>query len=179
MIKRAFLLVYLIYAYSSSFSQTVKLRIDSLATIDFQAKPNFSDTMNNKVYSLAIGSERYIVSVRDISNVPNLHIKEDELPDFYTSIIDGIVDAAQGKIIAKTNIVVSNLKAAEVEFTSNSNPRLPDLRFSRVLIVNNKLIIYAFWTVSANEEATSIRRNDFLNSIRFLLTNSAYKQSIN
>jgi hypothetical protein len=176
--KRRILIVFFLFSTClPSFSQVFKQSIDSIATIDFPGKPDISDTMGYRVYNFAIGTEHYLLSIRDLFTISSFHLKDEELLDFYNSVIRGILDAAEGKLITKSNFVVSDLKAAEVEFISTSNPLLPDLRFSRLIFVNKKMIIYSFWTTSANKATTAIQRSNFLNSIRFSSNKSNLKQS--
>src|SRR5688500_12103228 len=138
--RKILVIVLLISTFLPSFSQVFKQSIDSIATIDFPGKPDFSDTMGYRIYNFATETEHYLLSIRDLSTISSFHLKDEDLLDFYNSAIRGILDGAEGKLITKSNFVVSGLKAAEVEFISISNPSLPDLRFWRLIFVNKKLI---------------------------------------
>lgn len=50
-------------------------------------------------------------------------------------------------------------------FLVDSNPQLPNLRHKRILIVNNILISYEFWTQKEFEKLTSVRKEKFFNSL--------------
>jgi len=171
-----FIIAYILVINSFVHSQVFTQNIDSIATVDFPGSPDVSDTMGRRVYNYSVGTEYYLVITHDLSNAPNLHVKKQELDGFYNSVIKGILDAAQGKLIAKKNFEVSNLRGAEIEFTSASNAKLPDLRFSRLIFVEKKLIMYSFWTMSANKLTTLTSREAFFNSFKFFSTKKVLKQ---
>ena len=55
-----------------------------------------------------------------------------------------------------------NLNTTEVIiFLANSNPQLPDLRYKRLLYINNHLISCEFLTFKENEQLVSTNKEKF------------------
>lgn len=160
-----------------SFGQsTYKQNILNIATIDFPEKPDFIDTLGLKMYDYSDENAQFILMIRDLSSQPDLSFQEDDLEKFYSNTIAGIIDASEGKILNKKVFELDGLKGVEIEFISNSNPSLPDLRFEKILFVNNLFIAVDFVTNSVDSMITKNKKDQYFQSFILTAKKSTLKQ---
>ncbi|WP_285060067.1 hypothetical protein [Pedobacter ginsengisoli] len=95
-------------------------------------------------------------------------IKSDRISETYDNFIKGILSVSQGKVISKKQFEIEGLKGIDLESVTTANPNLPDLRFRRILIVNNTVFIINFWTSSENRQTTHSAKTRFFNSLTII-----------
>ncbi len=153
-----------------SFSQEwSKIKLNDFSSISFPKAPKkvASDEGIKRInYSLSFDHETYYVM---LVNLGSKKITTSELPKFYQGIMKGTLKSSKGKMISQKEFNINGLLGYEMVYESNSNPQLPNLRHKRLLITNNTLISYEFWTYKENEKLTLDNKTKFFNSI--VLTN--------
>ena len=141
-----------------------KQNIANLVSVTFPEKPSISDTLGNMVTKFIDSTGMYTVINREI-DPQQLLFKPDKLAEFYDPIIKGYVKGTKGKLIEKKIFEVQGFKGIEIETVASPNPNLPDLRYARMILLNNTLITINFWTLSENKQATETARKQFFNSL--------------
>lgn len=165
--KKTLTTILLLFGVFQLFGQTgYKQNIADLISITFPQKPALNDTLGHTVFQYADSTVIYMALYRKID--PNdLLFKKDELPKFYDGMIEGIMGAAKGKLISKKSFEINGLKGVDIEFTS-TDPDLPDLRFMRLLLINNTIITTHILTQSENKQAAEVAKSKFINSIAII-----------
>ena len=87
-----------------------------------------------------------------------------ELSEYYEGVIEGVLKAANGQLISKKEFELSGLSGVDFTYTASDNPNLPDLRFQRVIFINDELIVINFLTSSENKAAAENEVGKFFNS---------------
>jgi hypothetical protein len=156
--------LFLCNGYDLSGQSFYKENIANLISVSFPLKPFPSETLGNSVIQAIDSSAMY--SVINISVDPKqLLFYADKLPEFYDGVINGYAESYNARVIEKKEFEVSGFRGIEVELLTSPDPKLPDLRYVRVLLLNNSLIAVNFWTLSENKQATETARKRFFNSI--------------
>ena len=148
------------------FGQTpFKQNLLDLATIVFPAKPVSTEAAGQEVLHYADSSAHYLIVIQDLSNRKGFEVNEGSLHEFYEGTVIGTLKTAGGKLISKKEFAIEGLKGLDIVYTATSNPKLPDLRFKRIILLNNRLFSIDFWTSSAKEKETQAAREKFFNSL--------------
>ena len=110
-------------------------------------------------------SDDYGVYLVMIRNMGNQKISESELPQFYEGFMDGALKSVNGELLKQNEFNTNGIIGNEMVYLANSNPQLPNLRYKRVILKNNNLISYEFWTFEESEQIASKNKEKFFNSI--------------
>ncbi len=146
-----------------SFSQEwSKTELTDFASIEFPITPEKTNSNGVTYYSTSDDIGVYMVMIKDLGNP---RITESELPKFYQGVISGALESVNGELLEKNEFQSNGIKGIEILYAANSNPELPDLRHKRILVADNNIISYEFWTFKENEQLSSINKGKFLNSI--------------
>ena len=78
---------------------------------------------------------------------------------------NGVKLPVNGKLIKENEFNTNGIIGNEMIYLANSNPQLPNLRHKRVIVKNNNLISYEFWTFEESEQLASKNKEKFFNSI--------------
>ena len=73
----------------------------------------------------------------------------------------------QIKLLIKKKIVLQNLPALEFEFTTDKNPQLPSLRYTRIIYVSPYMVGINFWPKTDNKSLIQSIKSKFYNSLNF------------
>ena len=165
--KTALLLTTSFFYSSLLLGQTIyHQKLSDFATIDFPAKPDFHDTIHQKIFNYNGDSATYIVMVVDVSFDPTFKVKPGKVNEVYEGFIAGTLKATKGKLINKKGIKIDALDGVEIEYVSNANPNLLDRRFKRIVFFNGKIFNYDFWTLSSLKVQTYNSREKFFDSFK-------------
>lgn len=152
-----------------------KQDLNNLISVNFPAKPESMDTLGQKIYKFTDSDAFYMALVKEHS-VEDLLISTNKLSEFYDGTINGVLGASKGRLISKKAFTVAGLKGVEIEYVTTANPALPDLRFNRMLLINNTFISLNCLTLSKNKQATEAVRKHFFNSIALIAKETDLKQ---
>lgn len=145
--------------------ESYKQKILNLATIDFPAKPTLTKALGQEVLHYTDSTAHYLIVTQDLSNKRGFEINEGSLNEFYEGTVIGTLKTAGGKLISKKKFEIKGMKGLDIVYTATSNPKLPDLRYKRILLLNNRLFSIDFWTFSSKEKSTQAARERFFNSL--------------
>lgn len=169
----------LLFSVLTLFGQTgYKQNFGDLVAITFPQKPETIDTLGQRVSQFIDSTAIYSVLSREFNFEEIPHIHSEKLSQFYDGTINGFLKASGGKLIGKHPFEIDGLKGVEIELVSTANPNVPDLRFTRFLLLNNSLITINFWTLSENREATQKNRTEFFNSLVITADKTSLTQGI-
>jgi hypothetical protein len=146
-----------------SFSQEwSKTELTEFASIEFPSTPEKTNSNGITYYSASDDLGAYVVMIKDLGNP---RMTQSELPKFYEGVISGSLKSVNGELLEKGEFQSNGIKGMEILYTANSDPELPDLRFKRILVADNNVISYEYWTFKENEKLASANKDKFLNSI--------------
>src|SRR5690606_13060393 len=127
-----------------SFSQEwPKTQLNDFLSVEFPHIPEKSEFNGDIYYSTSDDNGAYIVMIK---NLRNQKIPKSELLEFYQGFMNGALESANGELVEQNEFHLNGLIGYEMVYLVNSNPQLPNLRHKRVLMANNNLISYEFWT---------------------------------
>ncbi|CAH8289453.1 hypothetical protein EV196_107242 [Mariniflexile fucanivorans] len=176
-------LIALLLITNLSFSQKwSKTELTDFASIEFPSTPEKTNSDGVTYYSTSDDIGVYMVMIKDLGNP---RITKSGLPKFYQGVISGALKSVNGELLEKNEFESNGIKGIEILYTANSNSQLPDLRHKRIIVADNYVISYEFWTFKENEQLSLINKDKFLNSISITTekgiepekkeTNSAYE----
>lgn len=139
-------------------------QLNNFASITFPFKPNRMDTLGQTFFSGQDAFGLYVVSVHDVSGNPNMQVRPSKLPDIYQKHLAGALEEAKGKLISQKDFIVNGLKGLDVMYQGPAGTTLPEIRYKRVLFVNNVLFSYEVWTTKELQEFVLPSRDKFFNS---------------
>ena len=142
--------------FSQEWSKT---KLNDFSSIEFPFSPDKTESNAEVYFSSSDDLAAYLVTIHDFRVDPIISKHE-----FYEGIISGGLEAVNGKLLEKIEFEYKNLKGFEIKYLANSNPQLPDLRYKRLLYINNHLISYEFLTFKENEQLVTINKEKFFNS---------------
>jgi hypothetical protein len=177
-IYKILFLLTLVSNFNTGYCQVrIKIQVDSLCEITFPEVPQTNDMDNNKVYYLNNPRTNYFVLVQDLTN-GKISLTADSLDSFYQGTIEGVLESksTKGRLIYQKKILIDGFKGMEFEYQSNLNPKLPDIRFNRIILLNEKLYNYSFWTFKDSIKTYSAEKERFLNSFHITANKEKIKQ---
>ena len=139
-----------------------KTELNVFSSIEFPVAPEKTMQNGDIYYSTSDDYSVYLVMIR---NMGNQKISESELPQFYEGFMDGTLKSVNGELIKQNQFNTNGIIGNEMVYFANSNPQLPNLRHKRVIVKNNNLISYEFWTFQESEQLASKNKEKFFNSI--------------
>ena len=139
-----------------------KAKLNDFSSINFPSPPDTSESNGGLYFTASDSTGVYMVMVKDLGNPK---ITESELSQLYQGVISGALKSVNGELIKQNEFQLNGIKGIEMLFTANSNPQLPNLRDKRIIVVNNNIISYEFWTYKETEQIASINKERFFNSI--------------
>ncbi len=177
-------LIILLLITNLSFSQEwSKIQLNDFLSVEFPNVHEKSEFNGDIYYSTSDDNGVYVVMIK---NLNNQKMSESELLQFYQGFMNGALESADGELIEQNEFHLNGLKGYEMVYFVNSNPQLPNLRHKRILVANNNLISYEFWTYEEIKQLASTSKDKFFNSIIISekkeidpenkVTNSAYEQ---
>jgi hypothetical protein len=176
--RKTVLLLTTFFCASLLLGQTIyKQKLSDLASIDFPEKPDFHDTLHQKIFNYNGDSATYMVIVADISFDPTFKVKPGKVNEVYEGVIAGTLKATKGRLINKKRIKIDVLDGVEIEYISNTNPNLPDRRFKRLVFFNDKIFNYDFWTLSSLKIQTNNSREKFFDSFTITADKTSLRQN--
>ncbi|WP_111684166.1 hypothetical protein [Winogradskyella tangerina] len=156
-------LITLLLITNLSFSQEwSKTELTDFVSIEFPISPEKTNQNGSIYYSTSDDIGAYMVTIKDLGNQK---ITVSGLPEFYQGVISGALKAVNGELLEKKVFQLNGIKGIEIAYLANSNPQLPNLRYKRILVVNNNFVSYEFWTFKENEQLATINKDKFFNSI--------------
>lgn len=150
------------FAYSQEWT-TVELT--DFAQVDFPGTPDGTPNGDEMVFTAEDSTGVYIVNVRDLSS-RNIQLKPGELPQLYQGVVDGGLEASGGQLMEKQDIETDGVQGIEILVFANTNPQLPELRYSRIFFSQQHLITVGFWTTESLLDQATFSKNRFFNSIK-------------
>ncbi|MBB3125304.1 hypothetical protein FHS04_002860 [Mesoflavibacter sabulilitoris] len=157
-----YLIVILLISNLSFSQEWSKTRLNNLASIEFPNTPDKTNKNGGVYYSTSDDIGVYVVVIK---NIGKPEMTESGLPEFYEGVTSGTLAATEGDLLEKSEFQLDGIKGVEISYLANYNPQLPNLRYRRMLVVNNNLISFEFWTFEENEELASKNKDKFFNSI--------------
>ncbi|MCW3117384.1 MAG: hypothetical protein JWM28_1466 [Chitinophagaceae bacterium] len=174
--KKILSTILLLFSILQLFGQTgYKQKIRELISITFPQKPEILDTLGQSSYQFMDSSAVYSVIAQKIDQ-EKMAVETDQISEIYDNLIKGMLNASQGKLISKKQFEIDGLKGSDIESVSKANPNLPDLRFRRILLVNNTIFTINFWTLSENRQTTETARTKFFNSLTIIADKTTLSQ---
>ncbi|PIB29206.1 hypothetical protein BFP78_15520 [Gaetbulibacter sp. 5U11] len=156
-------LIALLLITNLSFAQEwTKTELNDYSSIEFPIAPEKTVQNGDVYYSTSDDYGVYLVMIR---NMGNQKISESELPQFYEGFMDGALKSVNGELLKQNEFNTNGIIGNEMVYLANSNPQLPNLRYKRVILKNNNLISYEFWTFEESEQIASKNKEKFFNSI--------------
>ncbi|MEL4309088.1 hypothetical protein [Joostella sp. CR20] len=156
-------LIALLLITNLSFAQEwTKTELNVFSSIEFPVAPEKTAQNGDIYYSTSDDYGVYLVMIR---NMGNQKISESELPQFYEGFLYGVLKSVNGELIKQNEFNTNGIIGNEMVYLANSNPQLPNLRHKRVILKNNNLISYEFWTFEESEQLASKNKERFFNSI--------------
>lgn len=144
--------------------------LNEFASLQFPFKPDSNKIDASKTIFKAItDSAVYLVVVEDVHNDKTFFVKPESIERVYDAISAGISKALSGEIIKKEPFVTQQgLKGITIECRSKGQPNTDMyIMFKRILIVNDRLYTYDYWTLPQYKELTEQSRHQFFNSLSF------------
>ena len=157
-----YLIAFLLITNISFSQEWAKTELADFASIEFPIAPVKTNTNGGIDYSASDDIGVYRVMIYDLGNP---RITESGLPEFYEGVISGAMEAANGEMLEKKEFKLNGIIGVEITYIANSNPQLPNLRYKRMLVANNNLINYEFWTYKENEQLAITNKDKFFDSI--------------
>src|SRR5690606_37943797 len=136
-------IVFLLIANLSLSQEWSKTELNDFLSAEFPNMPEKSEFNGDIYYSTSDDNGAYIVMIK---NLRNQKIPESELPQFYQGFMNGALESANGELIEQSEFNSKGIHGYEMVYLVNSDPELPDLRHKRILVANNNLISFEFWT---------------------------------
>jgi len=156
-------LIVLLLITNLSFAQDwTKTELNDFSSIEFPVAPEKTVQNGDIYYSTSDNYGVYLVMIR---NMGNQKVSESELPQFYEGFLNGALKSINGELIKQNEFNTNGIIGNEMVYLANSNPQLPNLRHKRVILKNNNLISYEFWTFEESEQLASKNKEKFFNSI--------------
>ena len=140
-----------------------KQKLTDFSSITFPQQPIRLDTLGHTSYRYIDALATYVVTIR-ASTDKDMVLDAAELSEYYEGVIEGVLKAANGQLISKKEFELSGLSGVDFTYTASDNPNLPDLRFQRVIFINDELIVINFLTSSENKAAAENEVGKFFNS---------------
>jgi len=166
--KFLFSILFCCISFSVSAQNRYRQTFSNFAAIDFPGKPRVMDTLGQKIYSYTGDSASYTVILRDDRDVSQILQSESDLDEYYDGMIEGILKAEKSKLIAKTKIQFESLKGMQIECLLETKKNLPNLKFTRLILLNSKIIVIDYSTLSEYRNLTENDRATFFNSLQLL-----------
>lgn len=157
-------------------AQNYTVTLDSLAVIDFPAKPEMKQTAAGKMYTCQADARYYFLLVQDLHKTSFVYVAGGNINLFYDGIIKGTVKTDKGVLRNKKFFEIDDLRGINFEYVSSqyasdtSTAFLPEYRFQHDLFLNDKMIYCIYWTQadSANTPGDDIKRDAFFNSLKII-----------
>jgi hypothetical protein len=162
--KRLLIFLFLFNTVSLFGQNDYKQNLADLVSVTFPGKPAILDTLDFKSAQFIDATASYAVLSREL-DPDKLLFSKNKLPEFYDRIVNGYVDAAQGKLTSKKLFELDGLKGVEIELIGTAKPNLPDLRFVQMIILNNTLVTVNFAASSQNRQTAEAAKRQFFNSL--------------
>lgn len=177
--KKVFCLFLLLFNSLFLFAQSpYKQNIADLVSYTFPQKPAVQDTLDTSVAQLIDSLAVYSVLSRALSPDEGLAIQASKLTEYYESFVKGFVKATGGRLISQKPFKIGDFNGVDIEVITTANPDLPDLRFARILFLNNTSITANFMTWSENKAATQPARTQFFNSLTITADKTELAQGV-
>lgn len=165
--RTLFSFIFILTAFYASAQRPYKQNLAGLATIDFPAAPKAADTMGHSTYVYKDSSVLYIVLAKEYGKDESM-LNADKIDEFYDGTVRGILKQANGMLVSKKPFEIKGLKGIDIVYTAAANPNLPDLRFERILLINNTVFNFDFWIDAKNKDAAAAARDRFFNSLAII-----------
>lgn len=137
-------------------------QLKDFASIDFPKQPDKNTIQNNTIYLYSDSSGIYMVQVKDLTAQQTLLTNSSQ---FYQKFIEGAIATSKGKLVAQKEIEIGGLKGMEIKVTVENEEKLPDTRYTKMVLVNNYLISANFWTNSAIQNDAVTNKDYFFVSL--------------
>ncbi len=162
------IIIALLLITNFSFSQEwTKITLNDFSSIEFPLVPDKQEINGDTYFSATDSLGMYLVVIKNISAH---NIKSSQLKQYYKGVMSGALDSANGELLKQNPFQLNTLIGEEMVYIANSNPQLPDLRHKRILINNNNLISYEFWTYDNLKQQAAANKERFFNSINIVVT---------
>lgn len=159
--------LYLLIIFSSNtiYAQDwVKTNITEFATINLPAESELIETQGKTVYTAEGEFGYYLVSITKLTGQQSLQITQKDLPTIYQGVAQGAMDATNGELVSKKNILIQKIPALEIEFTATSNLALPSQRFKRIIYLNQTIVTMDFWPLVKENDLVREKKLKYFDS---------------
>ncbi len=144
-----------------------KQKLGDVAVISFPKKPVAGDTLGIQGYRLTDSIALYVATFK-LLTTDDFIVDSDSVSNFYDKVVTGLLKNTKGKLISKRSFEINGLKGVEVEHHSDEFPGMPDLRYDRIILLNNTAINITFWTFSSAKEKSLSARDKFFSSFKII-----------
>ena len=171
--KKIFAIFVLFIALCSFRKGFFHQTLGDIAAIDFPDQPQTIDTLGQHVHHYSDSSGFYLAGLSDLTK-NGAGFSQNELDSLYSGFIGGTLNTSKGKLVSKKPYHIDGLRGYEIKYIT-SNPNLSNLRFKRILFLNNKMLYVDFWTDKDKDERSKPARERFFNSLK-ITANKASRQ---
>lgn len=129
----------------------------------FPKQPIRIDTLGQNAYRYVDSLAIYLATVKESTEEDHV-LDAAQLSEYYEGVIKGILAATNGNLISKKTFQIDSLSGIDLVYISHKNPDLPDLRFQRIIFINDALISINLMTSSENKAVAENTSSKFFNS---------------
>lgn len=158
---------FLIFIFSTNIiyaQEWIKTDITEFASIKFPVESELIETHRETVFTAEDEFGYYIVSIRKLTDQQSSQIKKKDIPTLYQGVAQGAMDAANAEIVSMNDIFIQKMPALEIEFYAPANPALPSQRFTRIIYLNQTIVIMDFWPITNQEDLVNDKKIKYFNS---------------
>jgi hypothetical protein len=154
----------LLFTNLSSAQDWFTQQVSESVSLDFPIAPETSTTNGMTVYTVNINEAFCMATVVNVRG----KIDENANPqNLYESYLEGALASANGKLLQRENFYVNGVPGLEIIYTASSNSDLPDLRQKRVMLYDQNLISFEYWTYSNSTDTVQSSKAKFFSSLGF------------
>ena len=154
-----------------AMAKDVTQPINNICSFTFPAAPQVTEAQGAKNYLYNTDSCSYLVQAK---RVTEQGIVKDTatLYSFYRGIIKGILRASHGSVVSIKKIENGNLHEVELEYVKGDKDHLPLSVCSRILLVDDYLVITSFSAPFERFMGQKVLKENFFNSFSLIKINA-------
>jgi len=165
-INKFYTLLILVFSLiSTSYSQDwIDTDITDFANIKFPVASQVNHSEKGTLFTAQNEFGIYMVALAKLPDQQSSNISEAEIQMLYDGMMQGTLDAANGKIVSKKEITINTIPAKEYEYKISTPGNEFYKRFKRTVYMNQHVIAIDFWSLTDNEDTLEDIKSKFFNS---------------
>ena len=136
------------------------IQLIDFASIDFPDRPEKNALSNQTVFMVTDSIGIYMVMVRPLKDEQKT-LAATDLEKYYETFIEASLALSKGKLVSKKTVDVKGLKGMEYKVNVTNKDQVTNVRFAKILAINDYLICVNFWTDERVEKKAEELKNYF------------------